>query len=59
MEKVNNILKGRPKAKSINQIAREVIRGKWGNGVERKRKLEAAGYSYLAIQKIVNQILKG
>lgn len=41
--------------KSNEEMADEVIQGKWGNGDERKKKLEAAGYDYNAIQKIVNE----
>lgn len=44
--------------KSIDAIAREVIRGDWGNGDERKQKLTAAGYDYFAVQKKVNELLK-
>ena len=44
--------------KSITTIAKEVINGKWGNGEERKKKLEAAGYNYKTVQKKVNEILK-
>lgn len=44
-------------AKSIDEIAREVIAGKWGNGNVRKQKLTAAGYDYSAVQKRVNQLL--
>ena len=43
--------------KSITQIAKEVIKGKWGNGEERKRKLEEAGYNYADVQRIVNELL--
>ena len=43
--------------KSEEDIAREIIAGKWGNGAERKNKLIAAGYNYDSIQKIVNQML--
>lgn len=43
--------------KSVDEIAKEVIRGKWGNGAERKEKLTAAGYDYAAIQKKVNELL--
>lgn len=38
-------------------LAKEVILGLWGNGAERKHRLEEAGYDYDAIQKIVNQTL--
>ena len=44
--------------KSVNELAREVIQGKWGNGAERKQKLVAAGYYYSAVQKRVNELLK-
>lgn len=45
-------------AKSIAVIAKEVIAGKWGNGSERKKKLEAAGYDYSAIQAEVNKLMR-
>lgn len=47
----------RKNIKSIDQIAKEVIRGDWGNGNERKKRLESAGYDYYAVQRRVNQIL--
>lgn len=43
--------------KSVDEIAKEVIDGKWGSGVARKKKLEAAGYTYSTIQNRVNSIL--
>lgn len=43
--------------KSDEQIANEVISGLWGVGTERKNKLSSAGYDYLKIQSIVNNIL--
>ena len=42
--------------KSVDELAREVLQGKWGNGAERKKWLEAAGYDYAAVQKKVNQL---
>lgn len=42
--------------KSADELAREVLQGKWGNGAERKKRLEAAGYDYAAVQKKVNQL---
>lgn len=47
-----------PAKKTNEQIALEVIRGKWGNGANRKKKLTAAGYDYNAIQKLVNAYFK-
>lgn len=44
--------------KTIDQVAKEVIDGKWGNGQERKSKLTAAGYDAAAVQKRVNELLK-
>lgn len=44
--------------KSNEDIAKEVIQGKWGNGTERKQRLTAAGYDYSTVQNIVNQMLK-
>lgn len=40
--------------KTNEELAQEVIRGDWGNGTERKRRLTQAGYDYEAIQAIVN-----
>ena len=37
----------------------EVIQGKWGNDEDRKRRLWEAGYSYDAVQSIVNAIMAG
>lgn len=43
------------KKKSNEEIAEEVLAGKWGNGEERKNRLTAAGRDYDAIQAIVNK----
>lgn len=43
--------------KTIDELAREVINGDWGNGQERYDRLTAAGYDYYAVQKRVNEIL--
>lgn len=45
--------------KRNDEIADEVINGLWGNGDERKNRLEEAGYNYNEIQNIVNQKLGG
>ena len=42
--------------KLVDELAQEVLQGKWGNGAERKKRLEAAGYDYAAVQKKVNQL---
>lgn len=43
------------KKKSNEEIAEEVIAGKWGVYPDRKKRLEEAGYNYNAVQDIVNQ----
>jgi GH25 family lysozyme M1 (1,4-beta-N-acetylmuramidase) len=47
-----------PAKKSNDQIAKEVIEGKWGEGESRKARLKAAGYDYNLIQNKVNLMLK-
>ena len=44
--------------KSVEEVAKEVIAGKWGNGTTRKTKLESAGYDYKAVQAKVNELSK-
>ena len=44
--------------KTVDQLAREVIYGYWGNGDDRKIRLTAAGYDYNTVQKRVNELLK-
>lgn len=46
-----------PARKTNDEIATEVIAGKWGNGADRKTALTNAGYDYDAVQVIVNQKL--
>ena len=41
--------------KTNEQIANEVVKGLWGNGAERKKRLAVAGYDYVVIQAIVNR----
>ena len=43
--------------KSIDEIVREVIRGDWGNGADRRNRLISAGYDYAAVQAKVNELL--
>lgn len=44
--------------KTVDEIAKEVIQGKWGNGSDRKKRLTEAGYDYSEVQKRVNALLK-
>ena len=45
--------------KSNEEIAKEVVAGKWGDGNARKTALTKAGYDYKTIQSLVNKLLKG
>lgn len=58
VKKITEIKQETTKKKTNEEIAKEVILGKWGNGSTRKTKLTQAGYDYNAVQKIVNQLLK-
>lgn len=42
--------------KSNQEIAKEIFQGKWGENLERKRRLIEAGYDYDKIMSIVNAI---
>ena len=53
------VIKGSKDLKPLEQVAREVIDGKWGNGMERRANLVAAGYNYAMVQAEVNKILRG
>ena len=48
----------KPALKPLDEIAREVINGRWGNGADRVNRLTAAGYDAKAVQARVNQLLK-
>ena len=43
--------------KSVDEIVEEVLKGMWGNGNERKEKLQNAGYEYNSIQQKINERL--
>lgn len=45
-----------PDAKTVDELAQEVLDGKWGNDPERKQRLIAAGYDRDAVQAKVNEI---
>ena len=43
--------------KTVDELAREVLNGAWGNGEDRKQRLTAAGYDYSAVQAKVNELM--
>lgn len=47
-----------PTKKSTTEVAKEVIKGLWGNGATRTNKLKAAGYDPVKVQQEVNKLLK-
>lgn len=59
--RVNEILSGSSNKpnKSITEVAKEVLQGKWGNGDDRKKRLESAGYNYAQVQAEVNKLCGG
>ena len=46
-----------PARKSVDELAREVLAGKWGNGTDRKSRIASAGYDYTVVQAKVNELL--
>lgn len=46
------------KKKTNEEIAKEVLAGKWGNGADRRNRLTQAGYDYATIQNLVNAMAK-
>lgn len=47
--------------KTVEEVAAEIVKGTggWGNNPERRRKLEAAGYNYEAVQNVVTVLISG
>ena len=56
--KIEVVCGAAPKKKTIEELALEVLDGKWGSGKTRKERLIAAGYDYDAVQKRVNEIIE-
>lgn len=43
--------------KSVEEVAREVLAGRWGRGHDRERRLRVAGYNVVEINLAINDIL--
>lgn len=54
---VVNLIASSPNRKTVEEIALEVIDGKWSTKQERKKLLTMAGYDYNEVQSLVNKIL--
>ena len=52
-------IKAQAYKKTDYEIAKEVIRGLWGNGSDRIRRLRNAGYNPEEIQRLVNKMILG
>lgn len=48
-----------PSGKTYNELAKEVIAGKWGNGTIRVKRLTEAGYDANEVQRYVNARVSG
>jgi hypothetical protein len=55
-ENLNEVAGGR---KSEEDVARDVLLGRYGDGNERVWRLKAAGYDPVRIQRIVNRMVSG
>ncbi len=58
---VNSLLNKEPvtaQKKTVDELAKEVLRGVWGNGTHREKALTNAGYDYDAVQERVNELLE-
>lgn len=44
--------------KTEDEIVEEIMKGLWGNGEERKQKIQNAGYEYNSIQQKVNEYVR-
>ena len=45
-------------SKTIEDVAKEVIKGKYGNGLERINNITKLGYNYNEVQNVVNKLIK-
>lgn len=54
---VEYVVKKAPK-KTLEEVAKDVLNGKYGNGSARKRKLISEGYDYAEVQAKVNELLE-
>ena len=56
-ETVESVQEVADHAEKLAELTQEIMQGKWGNGEERKKKLEEAGYAYENLQNAVNDTL--
>lgn len=58
LKQYDNVNLGSTTKLSNEEVAKLVIRGDYGNGSERIRRLTIEGYNYQEVQRIVNQMMK-
>ena len=56
-ETVESVQEVADHAEKLAELTQEIMQGKWGNGEERKKKLEEAGYAYENLQNAVNEAM--
>src|SRR5574344_300404 len=59
IEKTPSYKTVKPRLKSNEIVAKEVLNGLWGNGEDRKQRLKKQGYDYSVIQGLVNNLVNG
>lgn len=55
-ETSSSLTKGEKAFDDYIKTAKEVLRGDWGNGAERRDRLSAAGYDYKVVQELANRL---
>lgn len=50
---------GKVEVFKVPSILSGILDGKYGNGAERKKKVEAEGYDYKTVQKMINEMVGG
>lgn len=55
--KLDSLVKNSSGKKTVSELAKEVISGKWGNQPDREKRLTAAGYDYSAVQAEVDKLM--
>lgn len=56
-DKLDSLVMNGSSKKTVHELAKEVISGKWGNQPDREKRLTAAGYYYPAVQAEVDKLM--
>lgn len=55
--KLDSLVKNASAKKTLSELAKEVISGKWGNWPDREKRLTEAGYNYKEVQDEVDKLM--